>query len=95
MKNFAVIFISGLFAFQVAGAADINLFEGFVVLRSAGVDNTFYDTDTQTINPNFTNTVAYVGQGEYLLMGGEVKSTRSMIDNQQVLGNNVPPIRLT
>src|ERR1043166_7181108 len=51
------------------------LTNGFVVLNITNSGSTFYDTDSPTGNPDFTNTVATINQGQSIRIGGEVSTT--------------------
>src|ERR1044071_8852973 len=73
--------LAGLFAATFAWLATDTaqathiLTNGFVVLNITNSGSTFYDTDSATGNPDFTNTVATINQGQSIRLGGEVSTT--------------------
>jgi hypothetical protein len=76
-------------ALPFAVLADVAFYEGFAVLRPVREALAFYDTDTPTLNPEFDGIVSFVGEDEYLLLGGEVKATRSSVDSSETFAGNV------
>lgn len=84
--KFRFIFILAVGALITALApatlATHTLTNGYVVLNIAGTGNAFYDTDSPTGNPDFTNTVATISQGQSILLGGEVGTSPCCGDPQ-------------
>ncbi|HMO04026.1 MAG TPA: hypothetical protein PKC67_01105 [Kiritimatiellia bacterium] len=78
-----------LVALPCAVWANVAFYEGFAVLRPVREALTFYDTDTPTLNPEFNGIISFVGEDEYLLLGGEVKATRGVVDSSETFAGNV------
>jgi len=76
-------------ALPSVGWAAVTFYEGFTVLRPVREAITFYDTDTPTLNPEFNGIISFVGEDEYLLLGGEVKATRGVVDSSETFAGNV------
>ena len=82
MKAVWAAFLAFLIAASTSQATH-TIAHGFVVLDAAHGGNVFFDTDLPTINPDFTNTVATISQGQSILLGGEVETTRGSVNSQE------------
>ncbi len=72
-----------LVAAAVARGAYPTVQDGFIVLRTASSTNVFYDGDLPTPNPDFTNNVTYIYEGENLFLGGEAKTPRGTCNSSE------------
>jgi len=82
MMRWILLTVCGLMV-SMEAVAQLSFSSSFTVLRVAAGGPVFYDLNSDTSNPNFTNTVTTLYEGENLLLGGEASTPHYSCNSQE------------